>query len=269
MRISGTRALALLLSFCLFPAAVRAQDSPASPIPSAANALDRGGAVEEPNAVVVPTVGQLFRSAARDLRSLPTRTNLSVLGAGLATSGAFMRSDASVSARLSSSRWADGAFGASALTGQFSLHLAAGLVTYEIGRSTVSPHLAVFGADLVRAQILAQGTTQAIKFAVGRTRPDGRSHSFPSGHTSTMFATATVLQQHAGWKAGGPAYAAAAYVAAGRVQTRRHYLSDVAFGAALGVVAGRTVTVGRGRATFLMVPMATAGGAGVGLSLVD
>jgi membrane-associated phospholipid phosphatase len=42
-----------------------------------------------------------------------------------------------------------------------------------------------------------------------------------------------------------PAYAIASYVAASRIQSRRHYLSDVVFGAALGTVAGRTVPVSR------------------------
>ena len=31
---------------------------------------------------------------------------------------------------------------------------------------------------------------------------------------------------------------------------KRHYLSDVAFGAAIGIMAGRTVTIGRGEARF-------------------
>ena len=74
--------------------------------------------------------------------------------------------------------------------------------------------------------------------------------SFPSGHSSVTFATATVLQRNFGWKAGVPAYALASYVAASRVQMKRHFFSDVAFGAAIGIVAGRTVTVGRGRARF-------------------
>ena len=99
--------------------------------------------------------------------------------------------------------------------------------------------------------------------AVGRTRPDGSVFSFPSGHTATTFATATVLQRHFGWKVGIPAYAAATYVAASRIQVKRHYLSDVAFGAALGIVAGRSVTVGRGDAKFAIAPAAAPGGGAV------
>jgi hypothetical protein len=57
--------------------------------------------------------------------------------------------------------------------------------------------------------------------------------------------------------------AVASYVAASRVQMKRHYLSDVAFGAALGIVAGRTVTIGRGNARSGLAPMASPGGGGV------
>ena len=55
----------------------------------------------------------------------------------------------------------------------------------------------------------------------------------------------------------------AAYVAASRVHEKRHFVSDVSFGAVLGIVAGRTVTVGRGDARFAVGPMATPGGGGV------
>ena len=53
-----------------------------------------------------------------------------------------------------------------------------------------------------------------------------------------------------------------------RLQENRHYPSDVIFGAAIGLVAGRTVTIGRGEASFALVPLAAPGGGGVGLTLV-
>jgi len=83
------------------------------------------------------------------------------------------------------------------------------------------------------------------------------------------FGTATVLQRNFGWKAGVPAYALASYVAASRVQMKRHFLSDVAFGAAIGIVAGRTVTVGRGLARFAVAPTVSSNQAGISLVLVD
>ena len=77
-----------------------------------------------------------------------------------------------------------------------------------------------------------------------------------------------MLQRHLGWKAGIPAYTVATYVAASRIQVQRHYLSDVAFGAAIGMIAGRTVTIGRGEARFAVAPAAAPGGAGVNFTWV-
>jgi len=42
-------------------------------------------------------------------------------------------------------------------------------------------------------------------------------------------------------------------VATSRLEDKRHYLSDVMFGAVLGIVAGRTATVGRGAVAFRWV----------------
>jgi membrane-associated phospholipid phosphatase len=55
------------------------------------------------------------------------------------------------------------------------------------------------------------------------------------------FAAATVLQRRLGYRAGIAAYAIASYVAASRLHDNRHYLSDVVFGAAMGIVIGRSV----------------------------
>jgi membrane-associated phospholipid phosphatase len=78
-----------------------------------------------------------------------------------------------------------------------------------------------------------------LKYATGRERPDqSSSDSFPSGHASQTFASATVLGRHLGPYAAAPAFGAAAYVAMSRVNQNRHYLSDVLFGCGLGVAVG-------------------------------
>lgn len=148
------------------------------------------------------------------------------------------------------------------------LQLGGALATYAVGRISHSPRAASVGVDLFQAQVLAQAVTQGIKLAARRTRPDGTTLSFPSGHTSSAFASATVLQRHFGWKAGLPAYALATYVATSRIEQKRHFLSDVTFGAVIGIVAGRTVTVGRGDARFAIAPVATNGGGAVAFTWV-
>jgi len=105
--------------------------------------------------------------------------------------------------------------------------------------------------------------TQGIKVAVHRTRRDEGRFSFPSGHASGTFATATVLQREFGWRVGLPAYGLAAYVAESRVQENCHYASDVIFGAAVGIVAGRTVGIGHGSGGFEVAPAVVPGGAAI------
>jgi membrane-associated phospholipid phosphatase len=111
---------------------------------------------------------------------------------------------------------------------------------------------------------MAQAMTIGIKVTARRQRPDGYSQSFTSGHAAMAFASATVLQKHYGWKVGIPAYAVASYVGISRVQTDRHYASDVIFGAAIGLVAGRSVTFGSER--FVLGPTGSPHGAGVSLT---
>jgi hypothetical protein len=160
------------------------------------------------------------------------------------------------------------AFAQGQMIGSSPFQMGGALATYTIGRITGSRRTAQVGAELFRAQTVAQLTTYAMKYTFLRTRPDGTRFSFPSGHTSVAFASATVLQRNFGWKVGAPAYAVAAYVGGSRMQTRRHYLSDVAFGAVLGIVAGKNVTIGGERTRLAINPVAVPGGTGVTFSLM-
>jgi membrane-associated phospholipid phosphatase len=123
------------------------------------------------------------------------------------------------------------------------------------------------GRDLVRVQISTISWTYAVKFAVGRERPNGDPRSFPSGHASSSFATAVILQRHYGWKAGVPAFAAAVYTAASRVTVAKHWVSDVAFGAALGMQSARVVTIRFRERPVSIAPVAVAGGGAVMFSV--
>lgn len=215
-----------------------------------------------------PSLGRLFSDTLTDFRHLPSLDSTVILGMGGLAAMVGHPADLRVSNSLSSSSSAKSVFGAGQTIGAATTQLAGAFATYSIGRMTGNAKVATIGADLVRAQFVSQAMTQAIKFSVGRTRPDGTTLSFPSGHSASAFATAAVLQRHLGWKAGIPAYGVAAYVAASRIQVQRHYLSDVAFGAAIGMIAGRTVTIGRGDARFAVSPAAAAGGAGVNFTWV-
>ena len=81
--------------------------------------------------------------------------------------------------------------------------------------------------------------TYGIKFSTMRNRPDGSNkRSFPSGHTSNSFLGATIIQNVYGRDIGIPAYLLASITGLSRINDNKHYLSDVIFGAALGIGIG-------------------------------
>ena len=119
------------------------------------------------------------------------------------------------------------------------------------------------GFDLLRANFLSQGLTYGIKVAVRRDRPTGECCSFPSGHASLTFATASVLERHFGYRNSWPMFVIAGYVAASRLTDNRHFLSDVLFGSALGMASGWTVVGSHGRENFALFPVPIRGGVAV------
>jgi membrane-associated phospholipid phosphatase len=159
----------------------------------------------------------------------------------------------------SSSAYATGNF-----AGGLWVHVGAGAGALMVGKVANQPAAVQLGSELLRAQLVSQTLVQGLKRAADRSRPDHSNQlSFPSGHTASTFATASVLEQRFGWKVGVPAYALGALVAASRMGSSKHYLSDVILGAAIGVGAGRAVTVGGGRAKFDLGVAPTDGGAAV------
>jgi membrane-associated phospholipid phosphatase len=214
------------------------------------------------------SLAQLFKSTVNDFRRLPSQESLTWLTIGAAVAATGQTKDWDVTNGFSQSRMR-GVFDAGKTIGGARAQMAGALAAYTIGRATGHGKVARVGGDLIRAQVLAQAMTAGIKLSARRNRPDGGEFSFPSGHTSVTFATATVVQRQFGWKAGVPAYAVASYVAASRVHVKRHFLSDVAFGAVVGVVAGRTVTVGLGKARFAVSPAASPSQVGVSVVLLD
>jgi membrane-associated phospholipid phosphatase len=101
--------------------------------------------------------------------------------------------------------------------------------------------------DLSQAIIVNGVYTQAIKFAVGRERPDkSNNQSFPSGHASNAFTAASVISRHYP-KLAIPGYGLATYIAVSRMAANRHYFSDIVAGAGFGWSVGRVVVRRNGR----------------------
>jgi membrane-associated phospholipid phosphatase len=208
----------------------------------------------------------LVHNLGDDVKHMPRMNSVYWLAGGAALAAAVHPADDSINARLvnssTDSLWIPGK-----IIGGTPAILGASFATYIIGRSKNMNRLQHLGMDEIEAAILSQGISAGIKQIARRDRPlnaDGSKQSgfsFPSGHSTTTFAAATVLQQHLGYKAGVPTYLIASYVAMSRLHDNRHFASDVVFGAATGIVIGRSVTW-HGR-NYYAAPMLVPNGAGV------
>ncbi|WP_439585857.1 phosphatase PAP2 family protein [Dyadobacter bucti] len=94
---------------------------------------------------------------------------------------------------------------------------------------------------LVKGEILAISTVMVLKKAFHIQRPDGSSYnSFPSGHTTQVFAAATFLSEEYKdtyrWMPYA-SYTVASSVGILRVANNRHYISDVLVGAGVGFLS--------------------------------
>jgi hypothetical protein len=125
------------------------------------------------------------------------------------------------------------------------------------------------GFDLLRAQIVSQTFVHTMKYALRRDRPTGECCSFPSGHATSAFAAAAVIERHFGYRMALPTIVAATYVSTSRLHDNRHFLSDVIFGAALGTTTGWTVVGRHGRSSYALMPVPIRGGFAMQISRVD
>jgi hypothetical protein len=152
--------------------------------------------------------------------------------------------------------------------GKASTHFAIGGILYGASVLRDDEH----GYDAARATLQALAlnglTTAALKGIVNRDRPKSGNYSWPSGHASSTFTLATVMYDRYGPVAGVPLMTFAGFVGYQRVQSNRHYLSDVVSGALLGIVIGHATSRNMKPQVLGMdvIPMVTPEG-GVGLAL--
>jgi hypothetical protein len=220
---------------------------------------------------------QLLPNLLTDFKRYPSIDTLVVLGVGGGLSALAWTNDSSFTEHASAGG-TDDIFEFGGGIGDGFLQAGIAIGTYAVGRLNGHPKTAHVGADLIRAQLFTGIVTQSLKAVVRRERPtteDGTesesssdTYSFPSGHAAASFTTATVLWRHLGWKVGVPATILASYTSAARLQQNQHYMSDVIFGAALGVATGRSVTMGHGDRKVAIVPTITRGGVALNFALV-
>lgn len=165
------------------------------------------------------------------------------------------------------------------LAGDPFLHLGLAALIYGTGYATDSPKWQETGEMLGEALLLADASSLILKESIGRGRPasSGRRDafspfsfrqdydSFPSMHTASAFAAASVMAATSeSLLVKGTYYSAASLVGLSRIYKDKHWASDVIFGAALGELCGRVVTnYHASPKRLVMVPQLYDGGGGI------
>jgi undecaprenyl-diphosphatase len=129
----------------------------------------------------------------------------------------------------------------------YPLSVASPVAMLAVGYIKKDKRLEHFGWEAVGSLAINTIVTQGLKYTVNRNRPyvtyPGEVYpytietdpSFPSGHTSTAFATATTLSlEYKKWYVVVPAYLWAAGVGYSRLYLGEHYPTDVLAGAVVG-----------------------------------
>lgn len=109
------------------------------------------------------------------------------------------------------------------------------------GHYSQSERFSSFTYALAQAAIIDTGLVEGLKLATRRMRPDGSNdRSFPAGHAASAFMIAAVVDHYYGRVAGIIGYTAATFVGFSRIRNNSHWASDVAAGATIGYIVGRT-----------------------------
>lgn len=152
-------------------------------------------------------------------------------------------------------------------------HFAATGLWYLISESNDDPVNNERAWTMLKALTVTAATTMGLKLIRNNDTPNGKSLAWPSGHTSSSFTVAAVLDELYGPEVGIPAYIGAGFVGYRMMESGDHWGSDVLFGAVLGWIVGHQVA-GKHKdpeiAGFKVIPFneATENGTAMGLRLV-
>ena len=94
---------------------------------------------------------------------------------------------------------------------------------------------------MIKALSVTGASTLALKGIRHNKTPNGKSLAWPSGHTSSSFTVASVLDEFYGPEVGIPAYIGASFVGYRMMDSGDHWASDVLFGGVLGYLVGHHV----------------------------
>ena len=94
---------------------------------------------------------------------------------------------------------------------------------------------------MIEALSVTGATTLGLKLIRNNDTPNGKWLAWPSGHTSSSFTVAAVLDEFYGPEVGFWSYLGAGFVGYRMMDSGDHWASDVLFGAVLGYLVGHQV----------------------------
>ena len=250
----------LATALAVQPSAQATGDPPATSVvqrPAATTAPESQSPAPADDRTTAPhPLRALIRDVGQDFKHLPSRDTLLIAGVGTGVALGIHPADDNFHDWLIA-RGKVSYVKAGNTIGDGWVHSGLALGTWTAGLVLDDARATHVGSDLIRAQFLNAVLTRGMKLVAQRERPSGSPDSMPSGHTSATFATAAVLHEHFGWKAGVAGYTAAGFVGWSRLRDDHHWLTDIVIGTAVGLVSGRTVTAGHRATGWTVVPVAT------------
>ena len=216
--------------------------------------------------VALPLRAQVADSLPRGSKTFLTRRDLAIAGVAFGATALLSIWDDDIAIASQKPEWQSNSltsFANKASKVQETTLTVGGILVYGIGRLTKSKTTADIALHATESVVLASVASQLIRGPLGRTRPSvtadtnqydfdsfqGFRHfenrAFPSIHTSSSMAVATVLtmETHRRHPSATP-YVAPILFAAGllpglsRIQLDQHWASDIFAGAFMGTFAG-------------------------------
>ena len=185
----------------------------------------------------------MVRELGVDIKHLPSWENVFWAGVGGGAAAALHPLDPTANADLSGP-FLDKFFKPGAILGQSYTLLPVAATIYVVGRAGNHPRISHMGSDLIQSILIAELMTQTIEFigtpgaarseqyVLVSVRPRGRYDGVRDGPGAAL--QLEVLHPR-------PTPSPRTF-AMSRLHDNRHFASDVAFGSAVGIIAGRTVT---------------------------
>jgi membrane-associated phospholipid phosphatase len=220
--------------------------------------------------VSTPLRAQLVDTASRGDKTFLTKRDLAISALALGTTALLSVWDDDIAKASQESRYKTSGlttFANRASKVNETTLTAGGIIIYGIGRLTKSKATADIALHATESVVLASVASQLIRGPLGRTRPwvtadtsqydfhafkgfgNFDNRAFPSIHTSSSLAVATVLtlETHRRHPGATPfvaplLYGAAALPGLARIQLNQHWASDIFAGAFMGILAGYKVT---------------------------